>query len=72
MKTWILIAAAVLAPLSASAQYSQPGAADEKVRASLITDIEAYRVAFLPQTAPLPQVTVRYQPRLDDLKKTVV
>lgn len=70
MKTWILIAAAALAPLSASAQHLNPGVADEKVRALLISDMEAYRIAFLPQTEPLPQVTVRYQPRLDDLKKT--
>lgn len=71
MKTWILIAAAVLAPLSASAQHPQPGAADEKVRASLLTDLEAYRVAFLPKTTPVSPVTARYEPRLNDLKKTV-
>jgi len=71
MKTWILIAAAVMAPLSASAQYPQPGAADEKVRASLLNDLEAYRAAFLPKTVPVSPVTARYEPRLDDLKKTV-
>ena len=35
-------------------------------------EIEASRTALLPQSEPVSQVTVRYQPRLDDLKATAV
>ncbi|MDP3543951.1 MAG: transglycosylase SLT domain-containing protein [Elusimicrobiota bacterium] len=68
MKTCIFLAAALLAPLSASAQV----AIDEAARAGLVQEIEAARSTLLPQAEPVPQVTVRFQPRLDDLKKSVV
>lgn len=63
MKTWMLLAALALAPLSASAAAVNAGA-----RAELTKQIEAARTALLPQTEPLPQVTVRFQPRLNDIK----
>ena len=66
MKTWMMIAAALLAPLGASAQAQ----VNEGSRAALVMEMEAARTALLPQAEPLPQVTVRFQPRLIDLKKT--
>ncbi|MEQ1917940.1 MAG: lytic transglycosylase domain-containing protein [Elusimicrobiota bacterium] len=75
MKTWMLFAAAALAPLSASAQLVASAApmiqANENSRVELFKDIEAARVALLPQAEPLPQVTVRFQPRLDDIKVSI-
>lgn len=67
MKTYILLAAALLAPLSASALAP----VNEASRAAVVREIEAARAALLPQTQPLPQVTVRFQPRLNELKKSV-
>lgn len=67
MKTWILLAAVALAPASAAAQASSL----EGARAELVKEIEATRTALLPQTQPLPQVTVRFQPRLDEILKSV-
>jgi soluble lytic murein transglycosylase-like protein len=64
MKTYLLLAAMLLAPLGASAQAP----VNENARVALLQEIEASRTALLPQTEPLPQVTVRYTPRLDDLK----
>ena len=69
MKTWMLLAAAALTSLSASAQ-SLP--ADERVRAELIREIEASRTALLPQAQPLPPVTVKHQPRLEQVKAQTV
>ena len=69
MKTWMLAAAVALAPLIASAQ---PIPVNESARVELTKEIEAARSALLPQTEPLPQVTVRFQPRLNDLKASVV
>lgn len=66
MKTYILLAAVFLTPLGASA------AVNEGARAGMVREIEAARTALLPQTEPLPQVTVRFQPRLNDLKKSAV
>lgn len=63
MKTWMLLAALALAPLSASAT-----AVNEGARAELTKRIEAARTALLPQAEPLPQVTVRFQPRLNEIK----
>ena len=68
MKTYLLLAAMLLAPLGASAQVP----VNENARAALVQEIEAARTALLPQTAPLPQVTVRYTPRLNDLKGSAV
>lgn len=68
MKTWVLLAAAVLAPLAASAQIIE---ANEGVRSELLKDAEAARAALLPQTEPLPQLTLRYQPRLNDIKAQI-
>lgn len=68
MKTCIFLAAALLAPLGASAQV----VVNEAARAGLVQEIEAARSTFLPQAQPLPPVTARFQPRLDDLKKSVV
>jgi soluble lytic murein transglycosylase-like protein len=68
MKTWmILAAAAALAPMNLSAR----GVSAEGPRAELVKEIEAARTALLPQAQPLPQVTVRFQPRLDEIKKSV-
>lgn len=67
MKTWMLLAAAALAPLSVRAQT----VSNEGARAEFVKEIEAARTALLPQTQPLPQVTVRFQPRLDEIKKSV-
>lgn len=66
MKTYILLTAVLLAPLAASAQV----AVNEAARAGVVKEIEAARTTLLPQTQPLPQVTVRFQPRLNDLKKS--
>jgi soluble lytic murein transglycosylase-like protein len=66
MKTYLLLAAMLLAPLGASALPVNEGA-----RAGLVKEIEAARTALLPQTEPLPQVTVRFQPRLEEIKKAV-
>ena len=68
MKTWILLAA-LLNPLNASAQWLP---ADPAARMGLLNEIEATRDALLPQTEPLPQVTVRFQPRLNQVKDAVV
>ncbi len=68
MKTYLLLAAAFLAPLGASAQV----AVSEASRAGLVREIEAARTALLPQAQPLPQVTVRFQPRLNEVKKAAV
>lgn len=75
MKTWMLLAAATLTSLSVSAQPLPTPApmiqANENSRGELLKDIEAARIALLPQAEPLPQVTVRYQPRLDDIKESI-
>ncbi len=75
MKTYMLLAAAVLAPMSAYAGAVGPVApaapVNEGARVELIKEIEATRTALLPLIEPLPQITVRYQPRLDDIKATV-
>jgi soluble lytic murein transglycosylase-like protein len=63
----MLLAVMALVPMSAAAQVP----ANENVRAELVKEIEATRTALLPQTEPLPQVTVRFQPRLNDLKTAV-
>lgn len=68
MKTYLLLAAMLLAPLGASAQVP----VNENARAELVKEIEATRTALLPQTEPLPQVTVRFAPRLDDVKAAAV
>ncbi|MBI2386095.1 MAG: transglycosylase SLT domain-containing protein [Elusimicrobia bacterium] len=64
MKTYMLLAAMILAPFGASAAVP----VNENARAAFIAEIEATRAALLPQTVPLPQVTVRFTPRLNDLK----
>lgn len=71
MKTWMLVAAVTLAPLTAYAAPVTAPVVDESVRAQLVSEIEATRTALLPQMQPLPQVTVRYQPRLNDVKAAV-
>lgn len=74
MKTWMILAAAVaLAPSFVRAESDLPkltllSLIDDGARAKLIQDMDASRTALLPQTEPLPQVTLRYQPRLNDLK----
>jgi len=68
MKTYLLLAAMLLAPLGASAQVTL----NENARAELVKDIEATRTALLPQAEPLPQATVRFTPRLNDLKAAAV
>ncbi|MDD5303509.1 MAG: transglycosylase SLT domain-containing protein [Elusimicrobia bacterium] len=68
MKTWMLLAVMALAPMAVSAAAP----ANEGVRADLIKEIEAARTALLPQTEPLAQVTVRFQPRLNDVKASAV
>lgn len=60
MKTWMILAALALIPAGASA-----AASNENARAELVKEIEAARTALLPQGVPAPQVTVRFQPRLD-------
>jgi len=76
MKTWIIVAAVALAPMSVRALSLQAGSplipAAEGARAELIKEIEVSRANLLPQTEPLPQVTVRYQPRLNDLKASAI
>lgn len=69
MKTWVFLAAAVLTPMIASAQATP---INESVRLELIKEIEADRIALLPQTEPLPAVTVKHQPRLNEIKAAVV
>ena len=71
MKTWMLLAMAALAPLSVCAQPMALIQANESSRGELLKDIEAARVTLLPQAEPLPQVTVRFQPRLDDIKESI-
>lgn len=68
MKTWMLVAAVALAPIGAFAQQK----VDEGVRAEFVNEIEATRTALLPQTLPLPQVTVKHQPKLNEVKAAVV
>jgi len=71
MKTWMIVAAVVLAPMLASAQWRDgaPSApANEESRAGLLKEIEATRDALLPQAEPLPPVTTRHQPKLDEIK----
>lgn len=70
MKTWMTVAVLALAPLSASAQTMNQHT--ENSRAALLKDVESTRKALLPQTEPLPQVTVRYQPRLNDIKAAMI
>lgn len=65
----MLLAVAALAPMVVSAQTLP---ANEGTRAELTQEIEAARTALLPQAEPLPQVTVRFQPRLNDLKAAAV
>lgn len=68
MKTWMILAALILTPMTSPAQWL---ALDEGARAELVKEIEANRAALLPQTQPLPPVTVRHQPRLNELKAAV-
>ncbi len=68
----MILAAVALAPMSVSAEVGASLGIYEDRRVELIKDIEATRAALLPQAEPLPQVTVRYQPRLDDLKATAI
>ncbi len=68
MKTWMLLAAMILAPIGA---HAEPPANDGG-RAELIKEIEAARASLLPQSEPLPPVTVRHQPRLNELKAAAV
>lgn len=72
MKTWMILAVVALAPLSVSAEVGTLIQANENSRIELIKDVERARSAFLPQNEPLPQVTVRYQPRLNDIKASIV
>jgi soluble lytic murein transglycosylase-like protein len=65
MKTWMLLAVVALAPMVV---YAEPAPVNESTRADLVKEIEAARTALLPQTEPLPQVTVLFQPRLNVLK----
>lgn len=72
MKTWVVLAAAML-PIGtgAWAVTGVRGPVDEASRIQAIGQIEASRAALLPQTQPPPQVTLRYQPRLDQIKGAV-
>jgi soluble lytic murein transglycosylase-like protein len=65
MKTWLMVIAAALVPMSASAQLIQ---ANENGRAAIMRDIETARATLLPPAAP---VTARFQPRLDAIKASV-
>lgn len=65
MKSWIAALALALTPALAAAQYAPLPA-----REALLGDIEAWRSVLLPQTTPMHPFTAKYQPRLDDIKKT--
>jgi len=66
MKSWIAAAALLLTPVLAAAQKAPLPARD-----SLLGELEAWRSAVLPQTVPMNPFTAKYQPRLDDIKKSV-
>jgi soluble lytic murein transglycosylase-like protein len=71
MKTWMMVAAVVLAPMIASAQWrdgapSEP--ASEASRAELLKEVQGTRDALLPQDVPLAPVTARHQPKLNEIK----
>lgn len=73
MKIWMLLAAVVLVPVGVSARSgSSMTPADENARAQLIREVEANRAALLPQTRPIPPVTLRHQPRLNEIKASIV
>lgn len=64
MKILMLIAAVLLAPMSVRAQ----AVFSEAARAEFMKELEADRIALLPQMEPLPPVTVKHQPRLNAIK----
>jgi soluble lytic murein transglycosylase-like protein len=75
MKTWMLVAAVMLAPMIVSAQWrdgapAQP--ANEGSRIELLSELQGSRDALLPQDLPLAPVTARHQPKLDEIKAQVV
>ncbi len=41
---------------------------DESRRGELINEIESSRIAFLQRSEPVPAMTERYQPRLNDIR----